>query len=358
MVGSDRNADAGFDGQQMTVDVERLADDLKKLLRQFDGAVRAGVAKLLQDGKFVAPEPGHKVVGPDAGPQPRRRLDQQGVAHGMAERVVHLLEVIEVEKVHGECLVVCPIVFRRGIDVFEEPHAIGEVGQGVVVRQMGDLFFGPFLRRDVLMDGDRAAVGHGLMADRNHPPVLQLVDDVAGRRQERFRETIREIFFRILRAAADRYACLDNVRQRDPGPRLLRVETVHRTVQRVGDFQLVVGAVHANAVRDVCNGRLEQHVGVLEALFVRLPRHAAAHAEHRHGKNQDRKKRGDEIADASLAIERREDFARRLGDGNDQRIARDPSKHDEPLYVIAQNAVDVVPAGGRIRISRENIALG
>ena len=66
------------------------------------------------------PKPRDGVVGPHALPKSVGDLDQQQIAEGVAERVVHFLEVIEIEAQHGDlagCRGDCPR--RPGRDVRE-----------------------------------------------------------------------------------------------------------------------------------------------------------------------------------------------------------------------------------------------
>ena len=71
---------------------------------------------------------------------------QQRVAGGMAEAVVEFLEAVEIEGQHDN-LFVCA---RRGERVFEpfaQMRAVGQVGQGIVARQMcGACFDAPLPR--------------------------------------------------------------------------------------------------------------------------------------------------------------------------------------------------------------------
>ncbi len=51
-----------------------------------------------QHDEFVAAEPGDQVIGLDMAAEPRRRLDQQGIAGIMAERVVDRFEIVEIDQ--------------------------------------------------------------------------------------------------------------------------------------------------------------------------------------------------------------------------------------------------------------------
>src|SRR5690242_7599699 len=59
-----------------------------------------------QYGKFIATETTHEVRLADAGQQPPGGCLQQGIPRGMTERIVHVLEPIEVEIEDGEACAV------------------------------------------------------------------------------------------------------------------------------------------------------------------------------------------------------------------------------------------------------------
>ena len=250
------------------------------------------------------------------------------------------------------------VVLRRGVDVLEEAHAVGEVGQGVVVSQIGNLFFGPLLRRNVLMDRHRAAVGHRLPADREDAPVLQFADDVARARRMRVGEPLLEILVGVFRAASGLDPRLQDVDQRRARRNLPGLETVHRAVEVIGQRQVLVGAEHADAVRHMGQRGIQQHVGVFEALLVVLARHAAVDAEDRDREDHQRQHRSDEVAHALLDAEQGENFMRRLADHDDQRIALERAERDQPRNAVAEARVGVVPAAGVARIPLEHVDAG
>ena len=73
--------------------------------RQDPGRDRERVAQprvvVEQDRELVAAQPRGDVAGPDARPDPVRDRDEQPVARRVAQRVVDVLEVVEVEEQHG-----------------------------------------------------------------------------------------------------------------------------------------------------------------------------------------------------------------------------------------------------------------
>ena len=90
---------------------------------------------------------------------------QQLVAGGMAQRVVDGLEVVEVEQVDGHDLAALD-ARQRLLEPLVEQHAVGQAGQRIVQRHVRDLGLRAALLGDVLVRGDRAAVGHRLHATR------------------------------------------------------------------------------------------------------------------------------------------------------------------------------------------------
>ena len=62
-----------------------------------------------QHRELVAAEAGHRVTGAQHPAQPDRDLHQHRVAGGVPERVVHLLEAVEVDQQHAD-----PWVSRQG----------------------------------------------------------------------------------------------------------------------------------------------------------------------------------------------------------------------------------------------------
>ena len=98
VLGRQRDADAGADADVAAVDLERLAQHLDNALRQQLGGLALVALAGLDDGEFVAAEPGQHVGFAQQRFQTGRHFDQQRVAGGMAERIVDLLEAIEVQQ--------------------------------------------------------------------------------------------------------------------------------------------------------------------------------------------------------------------------------------------------------------------
>ena len=86
-----------------------------------------------QDGELVAADAGHELGAGHAGLQARADLAQQPVAGLVAERVVELLEVVEVDQQQRELGLGGARGGGRLLEAGEQPAAVGEAGQRVVL---------------------------------------------------------------------------------------------------------------------------------------------------------------------------------------------------------------------------------
>ncbi len=98
---------------------------------------------------------------------------------GMAERVVDALEAVEVEAEHGEALA-APQALQRLLQLLAEQGAVGEVGERVVARKVGDLLLLAAALGDVLVERHPASAFERLGGDGDDAVVAVL--DRHGRR--------------------------------------------------------------------------------------------------------------------------------------------------------------------------------
>ena len=156
-----RDADAGADLDQVIVDLVALAEMIDDAPGETGGVlVRSDV--LLEHHEFVAAEPRHEILRAQHLAQPVGDRAQQLVAAGMTERVVDLLELIEVDE--QQCRQLLGIMRNRQktLDLVAEIDPVGKRGQFVVARQMGDSGFRVAPFGDVFEQHDGAAAGHRL----------------------------------------------------------------------------------------------------------------------------------------------------------------------------------------------------
>ena len=166
------------------------AHDLDDALRQCLGA-RAALGRDLQDRELVAAEPRHRIDLAHAAAQPLRHVMQQLVAGRVAERVVDRLEAVEVDQHQREALAVAALARERVLDAVAQQHAVGEAGERVVMRHVGDLVGAALAFGDVgegaqetaVRQPDGAHLEHG--AVRPHALVQRQLGRPAARSMKR-----------------------------------------------------------------------------------------------------------------------------------------------------------------------------
>ena len=162
----------------MPLNVVGRGDDLGQAKRQplrVGGVVDVG----LDDREFVAADARYRVGFAHAAAQPAGHGAQQLVADGVSERIVDVLEVVEVEAQDGEPLPALHMDERLG-ETLAQQQAVGKVGQRIVARHVRDLHFRPAPLGDVFVGGDPAAAGHRHVHHGDGAAVVEL-DELAGR---------------------------------------------------------------------------------------------------------------------------------------------------------------------------------
>ena len=99
---------------------------------------------VVRDDRAATPRTRHHRGGPPCRRRRRCRdpagdLFEQRVAGGVTHRVVHGLEVVEVDEQHGDLAAVAGRVGERAVDEIAELQAVREPGQRVVVRLVREL---------------------------------------------------------------------------------------------------------------------------------------------------------------------------------------------------------------------------
>ena len=128
-----RDADAGGHEHLAFHERDRSRDRLGQPFGHQLGGLLAGDV-VAQDGELVAAEAGDDVGRAHGRAQPVGHRDQQAVAGGVAEAVVHHLEPVEVEEQHRDALVVALGVGELAAEALDEVQAVREAGERVVDR--------------------------------------------------------------------------------------------------------------------------------------------------------------------------------------------------------------------------------
>ena len=242
-----RDADRDADHDLMVVDLVRRRDHLDEAAGK--GSRRGFLgAPDLDHGELVAAEPRHGVARADGGLQPAADFLEQRIADGMAERVVDVLEVIEIEAQHRE-LVARLRPAQSLLELLVEQHAVRQIGQRVMARHVRDLGLRLQPFGDVLEGRDPAAALHRLVDDADG--ATEPGDDLAGRAAlARVGHEAREEFARIALPLALGLLFPQHVDEQAAGERNVGAAE-HRRVALVEELDLAVRIEHAQSLRHV-----------------------------------------------------------------------------------------------------------
>ena len=178
----------------------------------------------------------------------------------MSERVVDHLEQIEVEHEDREPAAVTPQPGQRFLHFLKQHGAIGEAGQAVVSRHVGDLGFGPLLRGDVEMHGDPSAIGHRPVIDRERAAVGHRDLGIVWLAAANVDQASPDVGVAVRRTDTAGNASFQDRAQHGAWRRLFEREPVHLGVALVADDQTLVTIVHAQSVRHVLERGVEAHI--------------------------------------------------------------------------------------------------
>ena len=211
----------------------------------------------LDDDELVAAEPGHDIV--DAGYRAQAFGDglEQEIAAIVPERVIDVLEAIEIDEMHGDAAALQRKDGKRLLQFFDQLGAIGQAGQRIVMRHVGDLRLGFLPFGDVLEGRDPAASRHRLVDHAKRAPADVSMTLVAGFAFARVRDHAREKPLRVAGKLSRRFPVLEQVEQGsalEPGSR----QTHHLGVTLVKQHDAAIRVEHAKPLRHVLKGGVEQ----------------------------------------------------------------------------------------------------
>jgi len=258
---AERDADAGAHLRLVPVQQEGRRDGGADPLGHVLGLLRLG-QPLEQNREFVAPEPGQRVAVARAMADAHRHHPQEFIAGRMAERVVDILEVVEVEEQHGDEPVLGgrggPVVLQSGLaaqarqgvlQTLGEQGAVGQSGKGVVVRHVADARLHPASLGDVLEGGDPAAAGDRLVVDELHAAVGQRhlgVGDLLGDADAVAPGGV--LLGRHVGPGSGRVAQVDDIAQGHANPELAGIQIVDLGILPVEQEQAMLPVEHAQAL--------------------------------------------------------------------------------------------------------------
>ena len=268
IAGADGDADAGADVHLLAVDVVGQAHQFDHAARERSGIGRLGDAGL-QNGELVAAHARDDVGVPRQRAQPFGDHLEELVAGGMAQRIVDGLEVVEIEEVSRD--VFAALGPGEGLlEVLVEQDPVGQAGQRIMMGHVRDLGLGAALLGDVLMRGDRAAVGHRPHGDGDAAAVAELAVEVAETGLSPPQHAAHDVVGRHFRREAVGDAIFDDLLKSGAGLHLRRRKPIDLGVAAVGQHEPVLGIEHRQALDDVVQRRIELVVLRAKLLFFQL----------------------------------------------------------------------------------------
>jgi len=203
----------------------------------------------LDDGELIAAEPRQEVRFAHAAAQPLCDRFQKSVADRMTERVVHLLEAVEIEPMEGERRAFVQVA-ERVLERLAEMEAVGNAGQRIVPRKPLDFLLRPALFGDVLLDIDPTAVGERLIGHQELAAVVEVLDvreGVAfGQLGHVVGEPLRLLgdFVRAIPSGLAFHVVANDFGERRARERELLRQRIHFPVALVADDQALLGVEH------------------------------------------------------------------------------------------------------------------
>ena len=118
-----------------------------------------------QDRELVAAEPRDRVAGAHRLAEAVTDREQQLVADGVAEAVVHRLEAVEVDDDDADGAVVACSACERVLHAVREQRPVREIGERIVERPVAQLSFEPVALGHVLDRGEHRGAALGSRGD-------------------------------------------------------------------------------------------------------------------------------------------------------------------------------------------------
>jgi hypothetical protein len=164
------DADAGVRADLVAQTIARQPHCVKYAVDERADRFAVGRAGL-DDGEFVAAQPGNQIAVPDAVLQTGSHGLQQFVADRVPERIVHALEFIDVDVKYRAL----HIAVQFAPDLVVKKHPVGQAGESIVVREMRDPFLSAATLGDVLQRRNPSAVFKRSVGNLDRPSVTRLV---------------------------------------------------------------------------------------------------------------------------------------------------------------------------------------
>ena len=247
VIRSNRNADTRSDHDLMVAKIERRSHGRDNSLRKAGGVRHVSRRIGLHDGKLVAADSSDQIRVAYQGAQALRCRTEQGVPIGVAERIVDILELVQIQAKNRETSAACDLRQAR-LDEFAVRNAIGEASQRIVTGEEFDFLLDPAPLGHVRMDGNRAAGRQRLACHGYDSSVAKLVFSGARRWIGCRCQTLFQECFEIGRTGIGLRLMRQDGSKRCAEFRMFTVESIHLHIFRIADEQAEVAVDHGQAL--------------------------------------------------------------------------------------------------------------
>ena len=307
----------------------------------------------LNDGELVAAEPRHEIGFARAAGEAGGDRFQKLVADHVAERIVDALEFVDVDIEHRQLPV------RRGVgqfalEPFVEQGAVRQVGQRVVMGEVGDALLGAAAFGDVFMGRQPSAVRHRLVDDLDRASVGCRYDHGVAVRDVAQHHL--DVLIDVADERAGFLAVGDHLAEAAARLHDFGRQAVHFEISLVADDEVLLGIEQQQALRHVVDGGVEALLLQRQPLLRRavLMRKLADDekqqgGDRQHGKSGDRDQDCDLLAPVGQCGR-----CRRRGDDQKRKV-RQRARRDQPVLAVdrageagrAVGQLEYLPLDGR-----------
>ena len=254
IAGAHGNADARTNDDLMAIDLIGCTECFDDPVRQLRGRRRLAGGHL-RHGELVTAEARDRIRAADEATQARGHELQQRISDRMAERVVDVLEPVEVEAEDGHALI---LLVQGLLDLLLEQVAVRQIRQGIVPGHMVDTGLGLAPIRDVLVGADPASAIDGVMDDADGAPIIELDDaEVRLPLLDQFQNPF-DVFLAVgAFEAAGLQAAHQHVAKVRAAGHHVTGEAIHLAVSIVADDEPLCCVEHDEADRHVVDGGIE-----------------------------------------------------------------------------------------------------
>ena len=151
----DAGPDAGAALQQAAAEIQRLSHAAEQRLGQGEHLPVAGQAGH-DEGELIPSQPRHRIALPPDRGQPLDESAQQEISSLVAQRVVGLFQLVEIEQQQADLRLLL-LGLRYGlVQALDEQAAVGKAGEGIMLCRPENALFRIFLVGDVSGGDDHA----------------------------------------------------------------------------------------------------------------------------------------------------------------------------------------------------------